>query len=81
VTRRWARQWRYLVISCAVAAVAVVAMIVISQRKAPAPATNFFPITYSDSLVSVNDRCMVRHGKLNPDVHPVYVNGMPMGFC
>lgn len=76
------RQWRYILISCAIAVVAAVAMIAITQRHAPpSSVSNFSTLTYDDSLVSVNDRCMVRHMKLNPDVHPVYVNGLPMGFC
>ena len=77
-----AGQWRYLVISCVIAVAAATVMIAITQRQPPpSPESNFSTITYDDSLVSVNDRCMVRHMKLNPDVHPVYVNGMPMGFC
>lgn len=38
-------------------------------------------IKYADSQISVNDRCPVRHGKLNPKVDPVYVNSQPVGFC
>jgi len=38
-------------------------------------------IKYADSLVSANDRCMVAQQKLNLRVRPVYVNGVPMGFC
>ena len=38
-------------------------------------------IKYADSLVSANDRCMVALQKLNRRVRPVYVNGVPMGFC
>lgn len=38
-------------------------------------------IKYADSLVSGNDRCMVALQKLNRRVRPVYVNGVPMGFC
>ena len=41
---------------------------------------NYPQLKYADSLISGNDRCMVRHMKLNPDVHPVYVNSVPMGF-
>ena len=41
-----------------------------------------FPrIRYADSLVSVNDRCLVTQRKLNTKMPPVYVNGVPMGFC
>ena len=34
-----------------------------------------------DSLVSVNDHCPVRHGRLNSTIRPVYVNRQPVGFC
>jgi hypothetical protein len=38
-------------------------------------------LKFADSLISPNDRCVVSHDKLNPRVRPVYVNGVPMGFC
>jgi hypothetical protein len=38
-------------------------------------------VRYLDSLVSLNDRCPVRGGALNPTYKPVYVNGRPVGFC
>jgi YHS domain-containing protein len=38
-------------------------------------------LQYADSLVSLNDRCIVKGTKLNPRIHPVYVNGQPIGFC
>ena len=38
-------------------------------------------LKFADSLVSLNDRCMVRKNKLNPNVRPVYVNRQPVGFC
>jgi hypothetical protein len=38
-------------------------------------------LRYTDSLVSVNDRCIVTARKLNPRMAPVYVNGVPIGFC
>jgi hypothetical protein len=55
----------------------------------PAGAQSFVPtddlehprVMYADSTVSVNDRCVVRQGKLNPNYLPVYVNGYPIGFC
>jgi len=36
---------------------------------------------YADSLVSLNDRCIVAGNKLNLKIRPVYVNGAPIGFC
>ena len=38
-------------------------------------------VKFADSLVSANDRCIVAQSKLNVRVRPVYVNGVPMGFC
>lgn len=38
-------------------------------------------LRYGDGLVSLNDRCMVRHLELNPKMPPVYVSGRPVGFC
>ena len=41
-----------------------------------------FPrLRYADGQISLNDRCPVRHVKLNPKMPPVYVNGKPIGFC
>ena len=34
-----------------------------------------------ESLLSVNERCPVKHGKLNPSVRPTYINRQPVGFC
>lgn len=55
----------------------------------PAPAQDVVPtkdpahprVKYADSLLSLNDRCIVRRGRLNPLFKPVYVNGRPVGFC
>jgi len=38
-------------------------------------------LRFADSLTSVNDRCVVTHNKLNPQIAPLYVNGKPVGFC
>lgn len=41
-----------------------------------------FPrLKYADSLVSGNDRCIVSQARLNPRMAPLYVNGVPIGFC
>ena len=41
-----------------------------------------FPkLAFKDSLVTPNNHCPVTNNRLNPDVHPVYVNGVPIGFC
>jgi len=31
--------------------------------------------------ISVNDHCPVKHGRLNPNIRPTYVNRQPVGFC
>ncbi len=38
-------------------------------------------LRYADGQISLNDRCPVRHVKLNPKMPPVYLNGKPIGFC
>ena len=38
-------------------------------------------IRFADSLTSAHDRCLVTQKKLNLKLQPVYVNGVPMGFC
>jgi hypothetical protein len=48
---------------------------------APATPEPFYHLKYADSLSSVNDRCVVTHNRLNPAMHPLYVNGSPVGFC
>lgn len=53
-----------------------------AQRYIYTGADSLHPrLKYADSLVSANDRCMVSQQKLNPKMRPVYVNGVPMGFC
>jgi hypothetical protein len=53
----------------------------IAQRYVATGDTLHPRIRYADSLESANDRCMVSKQKLNLRVRPVYVNGVPMGFC
>jgi len=38
-------------------------------------------IRFGDGLVSANDRCPVTKRKLSIYFPPVYVNGLPIGFC
>ena len=52
-----------------------------SAEYVPGTEDAFPRIRYSDSLVSLNDRCPVRHAKLNLKLDPIYVNGQPIGFC
>jgi hypothetical protein len=41
-----------------------------------------FPrIRFADGLVSANDRCPITKRKLSVHFPPVYVNGLPIGFC
>jgi YHS domain-containing protein len=53
------------------------------------PALRVSPPMYSeiyqkeryDSVLSVNDRCPVRGGRLTPSIRPTYVNRLPVGYC
>ncbi|GEM_PF-3590384 len=39
-------------------------------------------LRFADGQVSPNDSCMVKLGnRLNREVPPLYVNGLPMAFC
>ena len=52
-----------------------------AQHYVATPDTSHPLVRYPDSTVSVNDRCIVRQTKLGYRVPPVYVNGLPIGFC
>ena len=52
-----------------------------AQRYVATADTSYPHVKFPDSLVSANDRCIVAQEKLNPRVRPVYVNGVPLGFC
>ena len=52
-----------------------------AQVYVPTTDINHPKIRYADSLVSLNDRCPVRTGKLSTTYKPVYVNHRPIGFC
>ncbi len=52
-----------------------------AQRYVPTADPKFPKIRFADSLLSANDHCLVSKSKLNLKVRPVYVNGVPMGFC
>lgn len=52
-----------------------------AQEYVPTADPEHPKLRYADSLVSLNDRCPVRQGKLNSSYRPVYVNGQPVGFC
>lgn len=54
---------------------------VLAQRLVPTKDKEHPRVMYADSLLSLNDRCIVRKGSLNPGFKPVYVNGKPIGFC
>jgi len=44
-------------------------------------AAEFPHVRFADGRLSLNDRCPVKKGRLNPEAHPLYVNGRPVGFC
>ena len=77
---RWERGWR-LAVALAVGAVLLAPPRGAAQRRLPTSDPEHPRIKNADSLVSLNDRCMLRKSKLNPRVRPVYVNGQPLGFC
>lgn len=38
-------------------------------------------VMYADSTISINTKCPVRGGRVDPVRVPVYVNGRPVAFC
>lgn len=52
-----------------------------SAEYVPGTEEAFPRIRFADSQISLNDRCPVRHAKLNLKLDPIYVNGHPIGFC
>ena len=52
-----------------------------AQRYVATKDPDFPRLKYADSLISANDRCIVSQAKLNPKMAPLYVNGVPIGFC
>jgi YHS domain-containing protein len=38
-------------------------------------------VMYADSTISINTKCPVRGGRVDPIRNPVYVNGQPVAFC
>jgi hypothetical protein len=63
------------------ALVVALTTIVEAQRFVPGTDPGRPRLKFADSLVSANDRCIVAQEKLNRRVRPVYVNGVPLGFC
>ena len=64
-----------------VALLAALALCASAQHYVPAADPAFPRLKYVDSLTSANDRCIVSQAKLNPKMSPLYVNGVPIGFC
>jgi hypothetical protein len=52
-----------------------------AQRFVPTADPGHPKLKFADSLVSLNDRCMVRASRLNARIAAQYVNGQPLGFC
>ncbi|MCZ6783062.1 MAG: hypothetical protein O7G30_07095 [Proteobacteria bacterium] len=53
-----------------------------AARTPPDLEASLSTLRYADGeLESRNDRCPVRHSRLDPAIEPVYVNGRPIGFC
>ena len=75
---RRAARWAAMVVGLAVTLAAAASM---AQVAVPTKDPQHPRIRYEDSLLSLNDRCMVRGGTLNSVFRPVYINGRPVGFC
>jgi len=71
--------------SALILALAVLSLPGAATAQFPAPVPGDDPLharlMFADSSISVNNQCLVRHGALNPEYRPTYVNGRPIGFC
>ena len=47
----------------------------------PGDGAEFPRVRYSDSLLSVNTRCVMSHNRLSVKVRPIHVNRTAVGFC
>lgn len=73
---------RVLAAGAAIAVLSVVCGTPLNAQHRIAGPDSLHPrVRYADSLDSANDRCIVSGSKLNPAMHPVYVNEQPVGFC
>ena len=52
-----------------------------AQRFVPGSDEKHPRIQFADSLVSVNDGCIVTGSKLNLRMRATYANGRPIGYC
>ena len=77
-SRRRAARWAATLVGLAATLAAAASM---AQVSVPTKDPQHPRIRYEDSLLSLNDRCMVRGGALNPAFRPVYINGRHVGFC
>ncbi|HXF59500.1 MAG TPA: hypothetical protein VN539_06725, partial [Candidatus Saccharimonadales bacterium] len=54
------------------------------QRHDPPPKPFYAPVYKKEeygAAVSINDRCPVKHGPLNKNIRPSYVNRQTVGYC
>jgi len=70
---------RLVIVSIALSCVEVIAAH--GQRYVEGDDPEFPRVVQPDSLVTLNDRCIVRKKKLETSIRPVYVNLHPIGFC
>ena len=81
--RYWNSKLRNISHGLATVALAAAALPSLStaQRYIATDDPEYPRIQYADSLYSLNDQCIVRLRKLSRSIPPVYVNGLPIGFC
>jgi YHS domain-containing protein len=78
----WARRpWRTAAALAMLASLAGTTRAGWAQRYVPGSDPALPRIRYADSLDSRNDRCIVAGNRLNLQIRPTYVNGLPIGFC
>jgi len=73
--------WALAAASTGLAAPAPPAKASLPRETAPHFYAPIFEKERYDSVLSLNDRCPVKHGKLNTNIRPSYVNRQPVGYC
>ena len=83
MNRRWNRKLQNITYGLATLVLVTTALPASSaaQRHVAADDPEYQRVQYTDSLYSLNDQCIVRLRRLSLSIPPVYVNGLPIGFC
>ncbi len=78
---KWSAAWTLLIAAIACGGRSAELVPPVGNVEVIDPAAEHPHLKFADGSVSANDRCPVTKRKLSKYFPPVYVNGMPIGFC